>query len=173
MKNTILILIPLLFLTGCEKEVTSLQNRGGVKYEINSETPFTGRLVKKYEDGQKEFEWNYTNGELDGRLTYWDKEGNVTKTEGYKDGQKIYEGNWKNGKEDGFYTEWYENGQKMLEGNFKNGKLEGLGTQWYENGQKDYEGNFIDGKEEGLWTWWDEEGNVTETEIFKDGGLVE
>ena len=138
-----------MFLTGCEKEVTSLQNRDGVKYEINSETPFTGRLVKKYEDGQKEFEWDYTNGELDGRLTYWGKEGNVTKTEEYKDGQKIYEGNWKNGKEDGLYTEWYENGKKMLEGNFKNGKLEGL------------------------WTWWDEEGNVTETETFKDGGLVE
>jgi antitoxin component YwqK of YwqJK toxin-antitoxin module len=34
------------------------------------------------------------------------------------------------------------------------------------------EGNFIDGKEEGLWTWWDEEGNVTETETFKDGGLI-
>ena len=51
MKNTILILIPLLFLTGCEKEVSSLQDRGGVKYEINSETPFTGRLVEKYENG--------------------------------------------------------------------------------------------------------------------------
>ena len=151
MKNTILILISLLFLTGCmeEKEVSSLQDRGGVKYEINSETPFTGKLVKKYEGGQKEFEWDYTNGELDGRLTYWDKEGNVTKTEEYKDGQKIYEGNWKHGKEDGLYTEWYE------------------------NGQKEYEGNFIDGKEEGLWTWWDEEGNVTETETYKDGGLVE
>ena len=131
-----------------EKEVSSLQDRGGVKYEINSETPFTGKLVKKYESGQKEFEWDYTNGELDGRLTYWDKEGNVTKTEEYKDGQKIYEGNWKHGKEDGLYTEWYE------------------------NGQKEYEGNFIDGKEEGLWTWWDEEGNVTETETFKDGGLI-
>ena len=75
MKSTILILISLLFLTGCEKEVTTLQDRGGVKYEINSETPFTGRLLKKYEDGQKEFEWDYTNGELDGNLTYWDKEG--------------------------------------------------------------------------------------------------
>ena len=81
MKNTILILISLLLLTGCmeEKEVSSLQDRDGVKYEINSEVGFTGRLVKKYEDGQKEFEWDYTNGELDGRLTYWDKVGVIVK----------------------------------------------------------------------------------------------
>ena len=49
MKNLTLILIPLLLLTGCmeEKEVSSLQDRDGVKYEINSEVGFTGRLVKK------------------------------------------------------------------------------------------------------------------------------
>ncbi len=47
MKITILILISLLFLTGCEKEVTSLQDRGGVKYEINSEVGFTGKY-KEY-----------------------------------------------------------------------------------------------------------------------------
>ena len=51
MNITILILILFLFLTGCEKEVSSLQNRGGVKYEFNSETPFTGKLVEKYENG--------------------------------------------------------------------------------------------------------------------------
>ncbi len=54
MKNTILILISLLFLTGCEKEVSSLQDRGGVKYEINSEVGFTGKYVEFYKDGQKE-----------------------------------------------------------------------------------------------------------------------
>jgi antitoxin component YwqK of YwqJK toxin-antitoxin module len=82
MKNTILILISLLFLTGVSegKEVSSLQDRGGVKYEINSEKPFTGRLVKKYENGQK--------GE-EGFWTYWDEEGNVTKTERYKDGELV------------------------------------------------------------------------------------
>ena len=125
MKSTILILISLLFLTGCmeEKEVSSLQDRGGVKYEINSETPFTGKLVKKYEGGQKEFEWDYTNGELDGRLTYWDKEGNVTKTEEYKDGQKIYEGNFIDGKEEGLWTWWDEEGNVTETETFKDGGL--------------------------------------------------
>jgi len=51
MKNTILILISLLFLTGCEKEVTSLQDRGGIKYEVNSEVGFTGKYVEYYDKG--------------------------------------------------------------------------------------------------------------------------
>jgi hypothetical protein len=77
MKNTILILISLLFLTGCEKEekeVTSLQDRNGIKYEINSEVGFTGRLVKKYDNGQKRFEKHYKDGKLGGLYvvkTFW------------------------------------------------------------------------------------------------------
>ena len=71
MKNTILILISLLLLTGCmeEKEVTSLQERGGIKYEINSDVGFTGKYVEKYEDGQKKKEINYKEGKPDGLST--------------------------------------------------------------------------------------------------------
>jgi antitoxin component YwqK of YwqJK toxin-antitoxin module len=35
------------------------------------------------------------------------------------------------------------------------------------------EENYKDGKKYGLWTYWDEEGNVTKTETYKDGELVE
>jgi len=66
MKNTILILISLLFLTGCEKEVTSLQDRGGVKYEINSDVGFTGKYVEKYENGQKKVEEHLKLGKRHG-----------------------------------------------------------------------------------------------------------
>ena len=135
MRNTILILISLLFLTGCEKEVTSLQDRGGVKYEINSEEGFTGRLVKKYEDGQKKLEEHYKDGELDGLWTSWNE-----------NGQKIYEVNYKNERLEGLGIKWYENGQKEEERNYKNGKLEGLWTSWYENGQKEVEENYKNGK---------------------------
>ncbi len=45
----------LLFLTGVSegKEVTYLQDRGGVRYEVNSKTLFTEKLVEKYLNGQK------------------------------------------------------------------------------------------------------------------------
>jgi len=125
MKKFILILISLLFVTGCmeEKEVTSLQDRGGVKYEINSEVGFTGRLVKKYENGQKKEETNYKDGKKDGVFTFW-----------FENGQKKLEGKFKNGKDVGLWTGWHKNGQKGLEWNLKNGKEDGLLTIWDEEG---------------------------------------
>ena len=42
-----------------------------------------------YENGQKEVEEHYKDGELDGLYTSWYKEGNVTKTETYKDGKLV------------------------------------------------------------------------------------
>jgi antitoxin component YwqK of YwqJK toxin-antitoxin module len=64
MRNTILILISLLFVTGISegKEVTYLQDRNGIKYEVNTETPFTGKYVKYYDSGYKRLERNYKNG---------------------------------------------------------------------------------------------------------------
>ncbi|MBT7575962.1 MAG: hypothetical protein HN642_02415, partial [Methylococcales bacterium] len=72
MKKIILILISLLFLAGCmEKEVSELQARAGVKYEIKSEIPFTGKLIKRYENGLKKLEEHYDNGKLSGLSTEW------------------------------------------------------------------------------------------------------
>ena len=58
MKNVVYIVLSLVFLTGFsgEKVVTYLQDRGGVMYEPNTEVPFTGVLVKKYDNGQKKKE---------------------------------------------------------------------------------------------------------------------
>ena len=125
MKKFILILISLLFVTGISegKEVSYLQNRNGIKYEVNSETPFTGRLVKKYENGQKKEETNYKDGKKDGVFTFW-----------FENGQKKLEGKFKNGKDVGLWTGWHKNGQKGLEWNLKNGKEDGLLTIWDEEG---------------------------------------
>jgi antitoxin component YwqK of YwqJK toxin-antitoxin module len=135
MKNPILILISLLVFTGVieGKEVPSLQDRNGIKYEVNSEVGYTGKYVKWHENGQKRFEWNYVDGKLEGLSTYW-----------YENGQKRFEGNYVDGKEEGLVTGWDENGQKIREGNYVDGKLDGLSTVWDENGQKVYEGNYVD-----------------------------
>jgi antitoxin component YwqK of YwqJK toxin-antitoxin module len=82
MKNTILILISLLVFTGVieGKEVTYLQDRNGIKYEVNSEVGYTGKYVEWYRNGQKKVEENYVDGKLDGVVTYW-----------YENGQKFFE----------------------------------------------------------------------------------
>jgi len=127
MKNTILILISLLFLTGVSegKEVSYLQDRNGIKYEVNTDVGFTGKYVEKYENGhgQKNSERNYKDGKLEGLFTRW-----------YENGQRSYEGNYKDGKLEGLFTRWYENGQKKFEGNYKNGKEDRLRTFWDKEG---------------------------------------
>ena len=112
MKNIILMLTSLLFLTGCEKEVSSLQEINGVRYEVNSEVGFTGRLVQKYDNGQKRREVNFKDGKKDGVSTEW-----------HVNGQKEFEEHYKDGKRNGLSNSWYENGQKKYERNFKDNKL--------------------------------------------------
>ena len=56
-------------------DISKTVERGGLRYEINSETPFTGVAVDKYENGQKKVEVTWKDGKkLSG--TYWDEEGN-------------------------------------------------------------------------------------------------
>jgi len=55
MKNTILILISLLFLTGC--------------------ITVDGLHTEWYDNGQKRVEVNFKDGEEEGLITFWDKNG--------------------------------------------------------------------------------------------------
>ncbi len=143
MKTITLILISFLFLTGASegKEVSYLQDRGGVRYEINSETPFTGKLVEKYWSGQKWHEGSYIDGKKDGLHTSW-----------YWNGQKKVEGNWKDGKADGVATHWHENGQKnnlatlIAENERVLALVEKYKAEWGKNGQKKVEGSNKDSK---------------------------
>ena len=52
--------------------------RGGLTYERDSETPFTGAAVSKYENGQKAVEAIFKDGKLVSE-THWDEEGNEFK----------------------------------------------------------------------------------------------
>ena len=105
MKHIILMFTFFLFLTGVSgaKEVSVLQDKNGVSYEVNSETPYTGKLVEWRLNGKKRFEVNWKNGKQDGVSTRW-----------YANGQKEYEANYKDGKLDGIWTHWDENGQKFF-----------------------------------------------------------
>ena len=67
MNKITLILSLLVFLTGCiEQEVSELQDREGIKYQINSEKPFTGKLIKRYENRLNQLEEHYEQGKLNG-----------------------------------------------------------------------------------------------------------
>ena len=137
MKTITLILISFLFLTGVSeaKEVSYLQYRNDVSYEVNSETPYTGKLVELHWNGKKKRQHNYKNGKQEGLSTLWND-----------NGQKILETTYKNDKADGLATGWYASGQKKGEHNYKNGKKDGLSTWWDKNGQKKGEATYKDGE---------------------------
>ena len=135
-----------------------LEERKGIRYLKNSDTPYTGKVFTSYENGQKNIEANLKDGLLDGLISNW-----------YENGQKMIEGNYKDGKLDGLEVSWYESGKKRGKINYKDGKWDGLILGWYENGQKMIESNYKDGKQDGLQRTWHENGQKGRVASFKDG----
>ncbi len=196
MKNHIIISL-LFLLIGCSKDLDTLEKRGDIYYEINSEEPFSGLIINKYESGQKHTKGYLTNGREDGYWTWWYEGSPKNHIRLYLDnildnlpylfydswenyGQKRKVVDYLDGTKDGLSTEWYENGQKKEEGTYKDGKEDGLWTGWYNNGQKELEGTSKDGKPDGLSTLWYENGQKrqegTENEWTywnEDGSLKE
>jgi len=108
-----------------------------------------GLFIHWYSNGNKESEASYINGELDGQLitwykngnkksvriyemgkeipslgfAFWDKQGQIMKTEQYKDGKKH-----------GLWLSSYASGQKKLERYFNHGLLNGPWILWDQNG---------------------------------------
>ncbi len=130
---TLLVALTLSITANAGETVDYLQDRNGIKYEINAEQPFTGKYVSKHEkwyrwwheNGEKKREVNYKDGKLHGLTTRW-----------HENGQKMYEENFVDGYEHGLATYWYENGSKWIEKNWDNGKRQGKRTEWHRNGQK-------------------------------------
>ena len=49
----------------------------------------------------------------------------------------------------------------------------GSEVSYYENGKLERRGNLKEGEQDGMWETFEEEGNLTKTEEWKDGELVE
>tara|TARA_Y100000996_G_C22323685_1_gene561469 strand:+ start:56 stop:667 length:612 start_codon:yes stop_codon:yes gene_type:complete len=190
MKKLYPLLSVLFLILGCSTDINTLQKRGETYYKVNSDKPFSGLIINKYDSGQKKSKGFLTNGKEDGIWTYWYKDHPINYFRLYMDGimdnlpyifydswenfgQKSKEVDFLNGKKDGLSTEWYENGQKDEEGIFKDDEKNGLWTSWYKNGQKMVEVKFKDGVEiEGtLWDYW-ENGQKRMEEYYMDGELI-
>ncbi len=86
-----------------------LVERDGLAYEGDSETPFTGVSVEKYENGQKAMEWPYKDRELyGGPWTRW-------REDGQKEGELVNKSGKTLSETRCYETEWYETWQKESE----------------------------------------------------------
>lgn len=104
-----------------------LVERGGLKYEVNSESPFTGTAIIHWPNGRKMAAAEFRDGQQNGKMTEW-----------YENGQKFIESEWRDGKLHGKKLGWYDNGRKLAEGEYRNGEpVAGTWTIW------DGEGNVI------------------------------
>ncbi len=72
------------------------------------------------------------------------------------------------------HIEYYPNGNVKVKGqkNYKR-QFEGIWEWFYENGNIGCRISYIDGKEDGIEEGFDEQGNITLTQLWKDGELIE
>ena len=155
----LLFTILILFIASCSKEISldRIVERNDLAYEVNSQTPYNGKALIYFDNGQVEYQVTYKNGEL------------VKKESYYENGQLQYKGVFENGehiKEEGYY----ENGQLQHKGAYKNDELV-KGELYYENGQLQYKGLFENGepvKEESYY----ENGQLKYKGVSENGKLV-
>lgn len=112
----IFLVIFIVILTGCGKavELSTLQNRQGTYYVVNSQKPYSGKFVNYYSNGQIEQEGSLKAGVLNDKFLSY-----------YPNGQKRAESSYIAGAPNGKVTAFYENGEKKCELNYKNGKFDG------------------------------------------------
>ena len=73
MKQTLLIITALMLIVGCSSDPidgSNLVYKDGLMY-----APYSGEAVWYYDNGQKEFEGTYKDGEVI-KVTRWDSDGN-------------------------------------------------------------------------------------------------
>ena len=116
----------LLIVVGCTKEVPANQmvERGGVWYEVNSTTPFTGTTIRYHNNGQLQEKGNFKDGKFDGLSESF-----------HKNGQLEISSNWKDGKLNGLLEEYHDNGQLYEKTIYKDGEGELL-ESYFQNGEK-------------------------------------
>ena len=104
MKNILLTLM-VFGIVSCSKEIPfeQLVERNGVNYQINSQTPFSGKAVIYHENGQLKVKIIFKDGKKEG-----------TQEDYFENGQLKWMSNFKNGKEDGLTVRFAEDGQSIL-----------------------------------------------------------
>ena len=85
----LVLLFPLLACGDATVDESQTVDRGGLTYEVNSQTPFTGYTITKFENGQIRQKIQYKDGKKDGPWVRYHKNGQLLSKETYKDGEKI------------------------------------------------------------------------------------
>ena len=112
------VLLCIFLLSACApSEVPSdkILERNGIKYEINSQTPFTGVVTEYWENGQLMFKTTFKDGELNGPSEWYQENGQLRYKSILKDGELngLHEWYHENGQEPEWSPMCYQNGEEV------------------------------------------------------------
>jgi len=147
----------------CQKELgvedSKTNVRLGIVYLINDDTPYTGRIHSKYQNGQISMIGQFKSGKKSGQWIGWYENGQKESVEFYKDG--LLDGKWI------IYSQ--VNGNKFSERHYDGGIETGIHTLWYHNGNIRQTGFYKNGLKVGNWTYYNEDGSVNNIEDYGGG----
>ena len=143
-----------------------------------------GNMIKRYFDGTIEMTAFYKNDLLEGKETYYYKNGqpsmetyytkglkNGPVTSWYYDGVVKESGAFVNDLFDGKWENYDERGLLIGEGTFDKGT--GKRTIYDEMGRLQCETNFVNNRKEGLETHYTTSGKIEKTYLFKEDRIIE
>jgi len=121
--------------------------------------PFTGKSIRKYEDGKKAQEAQWKKGKLHGLKREW-----------WKNGAMREKMNFIAGYRHGEFTKHYDNGSLKIKGTYEKNLLEGTFYGYYRNGNKEYVYHYKKSIKDGMsTTYFDFSGKQT----YADVGYIE
>jgi antitoxin component YwqK of YwqJK toxin-antitoxin module len=141
-KNLLFVIIAAFALSSCsdkpEEEIVSSFPNGTPSlinyYKWYGDSKMIVKEVRYYQNGEKQYEGEYKNGEKHGLWVSW-----------FENGEKWSEANFADGISEGRETVWYKSGVKNYEGHYGDGKLDGKWTFWDGDGNIVKEVNYENG----------------------------
>ena len=117
MKKFLLLIFSIILLSSCYKkerevDISKKQERNGIVYIINESKPYSGKILRKYDNGQILLLMSYKNGKLDGLYKKY-----------HYNGQILVEATYIAGEPDGIYLEYSKEGEKTKEIKYDKGTI--------------------------------------------------
>jgi antitoxin component YwqK of YwqJK toxin-antitoxin module len=147
-----------------------------------------GLFTYFYENGNKNEVSAFKDNKREGTYTFYYENGNLKQkgncvndlftglTENYEEKKGMLEskGNLDlKGLRTGEWTFYYDDGKTIFQsGNYTAGDFNGKWTAFYANGNKQAESTYVNGKREGKRNLYNEKGELTKTEVYAGGALV-
>jgi antitoxin component YwqK of YwqJK toxin-antitoxin module len=160
----------LVFFAACSDQVveSSLVERLGVTYQINSQIPFTGVVPNYHNNGQLKYTKPYIDGKLQGLVQTYFPIKDDTPEGAIEKGPLKSQVNFVAGEKDGFSKYYFKNGQLESYKHFRGGLQDGVQLIYRKTGILESRQYFADGKANGLQETYHNNGQLKDRWNFKE-----